>query len=135
MPAAPLFNSVAHELVCAFTPAGTDYVPRLENAGISAVGLRWETTADEAAMLDRLRTGSLAALVLDANFVEYVAATQCEFLAVGTSFVISDQVCVRVRACVRMCVCCVCVCVCVSVCVCARVVCVCVCVCVCVESC
>ena len=68
-------------------------MPRLEATGISAVGLPWETTADEAAMLDRLRSGSLTALVVDTNFVDYVAATQCEFLAVGTPFSIGDQVC------------------------------------------
>lgn len=43
-------------------------------------------------MLDKLRTGSLAALVLNRNYVEYVAATQCEFLAVGLPFSISDNV-------------------------------------------
>ena len=72
-------------------------MPRLENAGISAAGLRWETTEDEEAMLDRLRSGSLTALVLDANFVDYIAATQCEFLAVGAPFSIIDQVCVGGR--------------------------------------
>jgi len=69
-----------------------DYVARLSEQGVAAVGLPWENDLDEDGMLDKLRSGQVSALVLSTGFVSFIAATQCEFLAVGLPFSIADQV-------------------------------------------
>jgi len=58
----------------------------LKRSGIAATGLKWEDRSDEQAMLDTLRNGTFAALVLDSAFVDYIASSNCEFRAVGRSF-------------------------------------------------
>ncbi|KAI8466415.1 MAG: hypothetical protein J3K34DRAFT_395609 [Monoraphidium minutum] len=70
----------------------SEYVDRLHDQGLPAIGMPWDSDADEEAMLDRLRSGELAALVLDRNVADHLAATRCEFAAVGLPFSIGDVV-------------------------------------------
>ena len=51
-----------------------------------------DTTADEAEFLSQLRSGSYVALVLNSKFVDYIAATQCEFTEVGLPFGFFEEV-------------------------------------------
>lgn len=41
-------------------------------------------------MLDALSSGMVSALVLDENFVKYLTARRCNFVAVGQPFQTSD---------------------------------------------
>jgi hypothetical protein len=67
-----------------------DYVDRLADSGLRAVGYKWDTEEDEKRMLDDLHNGQIAALVLDANFVRYIDGRNCEFVSVGQEFLIND---------------------------------------------
>lgn len=63
-----------------------EYTGTLRDYGVPSVGVPWSDSADEAAMLARLRNGSADALVQDKSFVEWVAATNCDLVAVPSSF-------------------------------------------------
>jgi len=41
-------------------------------------------------MVEMLKQGKIAALILDANFVLHIAGTQCDFAYVGLPFLVGD---------------------------------------------
>jgi hypothetical protein len=44
--------------------------------------LQWQSQADDVLMLDMLRRGEIATLVIDAAFVQYYTAMDCSFVQV-----------------------------------------------------
>jgi ABC-type amino acid transport substrate-binding protein len=69
----------------------SDYSDKLQKYGIAPAEYPWDTAADEEAMFDALKTGSVKALVLDTPLMEYIAATDCEVSVVGSSFEAFEQ--------------------------------------------
>ena len=64
---------------------GTDsaYVDVLRKFGVNAIDFPWNNLEDEAAMFEALRSGRIAALVLDESFLRYTAASTCNIAIVG----------------------------------------------------
>ncbi|KAG2429899.1 hypothetical protein HXX76_010679 [Chlamydomonas incerta] len=69
-------------------PVGTfvDYVDLVKSRTslLSVVPLPWDNLEDEAKMLQKLRAGEIAALLMDAPWAQYQAATSCDLYIVDT---------------------------------------------------
>ena len=70
---------------------GPDYMQLLQRYGVAAVGFPWADAADESAMFEALRNGTIDALVLDASTLLHRAANTCDIYVVGDGFDPFDQ--------------------------------------------
>ena len=62
------------------------YAAQLQKYGIAPSSYPWNDQADEEAMINELKNGTIQALVLDGTLLDYVAATDCDVTVIGSSF-------------------------------------------------
>jgi ABC-type amino acid transport substrate-binding protein len=67
------------------------YTKALAGRGVAAVNYPWLTVEDEQAMIDKVKSGAIKALVIDTPVLSMYSASDCEVTIVGEEFLVMDK--------------------------------------------